>query len=219
MTWIWKIWAGLATLLMVFVLGTGLGWRLRQPKQQAPEKPAAEVRQPDGSLILKRPAQDPTAKPAQQIPTGAVVERIDQVIVRPSAPVPGTSAEETAPTIGSLPEAGLPLPLPLVTPCPDLRVDLTLIRLGDQSQRVIASSPDGTVVGGVDIPVSSSEPPSSPELKWSAGVAFSPFKRTWGLWATRAVGPFAVGVGVEQVRPALTGSATYDGRVTVGLRF
>jgi hypothetical protein len=135
-------------LAAAFVAGGMLGWKLRAPKRVI-ETPAPAVVQPDGSLILER-RPDPAARPQQQIPKGAVVERIDRVRVR-------SFVAATDPTPGSAPEAkDNPQP---ATPCPDVTVDLSLVRMPDQTRRVIASSPDGQIVGGLDVPVESAAVP------------------------------------------------------------
>ena len=160
MTWTTKIGAWVLAAGLIFAAGIGLGWKLFRPKPVATVEVALPAqRQTDGSLILER-APDATAKPAQQIPAGAKVERIERIVVRPT--VPSTSAAVTAPTNGSGQQAGVIQESPTSQPpCPPVTVDLTLIRLKDDTQRVVASSPDGTIVGGVDIPVSSA--PAEPK--------------------------------------------------------
>ena len=141
--------------------------------------PAA--RQADGSLILER-APDAKAVPAQQIPKGAKVERIERIQVRASS----APAAATAPTNGSgLPAAALTPALPSTT-----TVDLTLLRMPDDTQRVVASSPDGTIVGGVDIPVSSA--PREPKSTAIGGYDLA--NKAYLAGYLHKLGPFQVGV-------------------------
>lgn len=169
-------WIPLAAIAVAILAAAALGWWLGQPKP-VPETAAPEVRQPDGSLQLER-RPDPHAKPKQQIPRKAKVERIAQITVQPDA----------------VSEPG--------QPCPPVTVDMTLIREPDGMRRVLASSPDGQVVGGLDIPVESAAPPAEPK-RWAAGLSWSP-DQTAGVWIERDVPVFKwlvrVGGEVNQVR-------------------
>ena len=165
MTWTTKIGAWVLAAGLIFAAGIGLGWKIFRSKPVAAVEVALPAqRQTDGSLILER-APDANAKPAQQIPAGAKVERIERIVVRPTAP--STSVAATAPTNGSGQLGAEPIPA-----LPSTTVDLTLLRMKDDTQRVVASSPDGTIVGGVDIPVSST--PAEP--KRTAIGGYDPIK-------------------------------------------
>jgi hypothetical protein len=196
-------------------------WRPKTPK---PETYAPAARQQDGSLVLDRkPQQD--AKPVQQIPKGAKVERIVQVTVHPN-PGPGplrpsasdasgtVDNRETAPPLISVPGGNENKP-----PCPPVRVDLSLVRMPDQSRRVVASSPDGVVVGGVDIPVDAAVPQRV--LKWAAGPSWNPADRTFGAWIERDAGFLRLGADLHQVREptAAGGRTTWAGFIRVGIQF
>lgn len=154
---------GLAVALILGVIvGVTTGWMLWRPKAPVREIAAPGVAQPDGSHILpKQP--DANAKPAQQVPKGTVVERIVYVEIQPK-PVP-RPPEPVGPQ-----NPGLDTPA-LWTP-PKIRLDLTLVRAKDGTRRVVASSPDGEVVGGVDIPVESAGPPPK-VLRNAAGFEYS----------------------------------------------
>ncbi len=93
------------------------------PAATVVETAEPEQRQADGSLALGR-APDANAKPKNQIPTGGKAERTIRVDVQP-------------------PRAD----------CPICTVDLTLVRMPDDTRRVVASSPTGTVIGGLDVPI------------------------------------------------------------------
>lgn len=188
-------WAPVAAICLAIFAAAAFGWWLGQPKP-VQETAAPEVRQPDGSVILER-RPDPEAKPKQQIPRKAKVERVAQVTVQPDA----------------IAEAG--------KPCPPVTVDMTLIREPDGMRRVLASSPDGQVVGGIDVPVETAAPPAEPK-RWAAGLSWSPGSSTAGVWIERDVPVFSqvvrVGADLNQVRatPYATG---VEGRLRVGLAF
>jgi hypothetical protein len=188
MTW-WTAKRGVQALAasLIFVAGIGTGWTLWRPKPPKVEAYAPEKLQADGSMVLERkPQQD--ARPAHQIPRGARVERLVQVKVQPRIATP-----TAAPAIpGSGPANVLP-ELPPVT------VDLSLVRLPDQTRRVIVSSPNGDVIGGADIPVEAARPVRS--LRWAAGYEFA--VSTWGkshsIVVQRDLGPLRLGGRVGRV--------------------
>lgn len=186
-----------AMLLALAAIAGAVWWAMR-PAPVA-EPPAPEQHQADGSLILER-RPDPAAQPKQQIPRRAKVERIASVTVQPDA----------AP-----PEDG--------QPCPPVTVDLSLIREPDGGRRVIASSPDGRVVGGLDVPVELVPvPPLS--RKWATGLSWEPVHRTYGVWIERDVEvPFVnlaarLGIDVNQTRMD-TSATGMEGRVRIGIAF
>ena len=201
MTWTTKIGAWVLAAGLIFAAGVGLGWKIFRSKPVAAVEVALPAqRQTDGSLILER-APDANAKPAQQIPAGAKVERIERIVVRPTAP--STSVAATAPTNGSGQLGAEPIPA-----LPSTTVDLTLLRMKDDTQRVVASSPDGTIVGGVDIPVSST--PAEP--KRTAIGGYDPINKAYLAGYLHKLGPFQVGV-VGTYSPV----PKFNGYVVVGL--
>ena len=196
------------------IIGLWTGWMLWQaPKKQIAEAPAPAIRQEDKSLILER-KPDPSAKPAQKIPKGAVVERVISVELQSHGP----SSEAPAGIIGSTP---MDLPASPSLQRSNIRVDLTLVRLQDGSRRVIASSPDAEVVGGLDIPT---VPIASPhrELKWAAGEVYGTT-----AWGDKAVGGFLdrdlafarVGAEVTKNTYALASRTGWEVRAKFGIRF
>jgi hypothetical protein len=191
-------------------VGLGIGWRLWRPETPKPDTYAPPVRQQDGSLVLERKPQE-DAKPAQTVPKGAKVERIVQVTVQPHA-----SPVLSLPSVSGASDSAS---APARPPCPPVRVDLTLVRMPDQTRRVLASSPDGQVVGGVDIPVENAAPART--LKWAAGPSWNPADRTFGAWVERDAGFLRLGADLYQVREPLAagGRTTWAGFIRAGIRF
>ena len=185
-----------------------LGWMLWRPQPTPPETYAPQAQQQDGSLVLERKPQA-DAKPAHETPKGAKLERIVQVKVQPRNATPTAAPATPGPGPVSVPPV---LPLPVT-------VDLSLVRMPDQTRRVIASSPDGEVIGGVDIPVEAAPPVRS--LKWAGGGLWNPSDRTWGAWVQRDLGPAVVGVDAFQVRDPVTvgGGTRWAAHLRLGLRF
>lgn len=188
-------WVPLAAIAVALFAAAAFGWWLGQPKP-VQETAAPEVRQADGSVVLER-RPDPGAKPKQQIPRKAKVERVAQVTVQPDA----------------IAEPG--------KPCPPVTVDLSLIREPDGMRRVLASSPDGQVVGGLDVPVETAAPRAAPK-RWAAGLSWSLADQTAGVWIERDVPVFSqvvrVGAEVNQARTAIDSSGV-ETRLRVGFAF
>ncbi|OJW77967.1 hypothetical protein [Thiobacillus sp. 65-1402] len=185
----------LAAIAIAIFAAAAAGWWFGQPKP-VQETAAPEQHQADGSVILER-RPDPKAKPKQQIPRKAKVERVAQVVVQPDA----------------IAEAG--------KPCPPVTVDMTLIREPDGMRRVLASSPDGQIVGGIDVPVDTAAPPEPPK-RWGAGISWSPADSTAGVWIERDVPVFSrvvrVGAEVNQARVGIDAGGI-ETRVRVGFAF
>jgi hypothetical protein len=190
----WVFAAAIAIAIALFA-AAGLGWWLGQPKP-VQEMAAPAQQQADGSVVLER-RPDPAAKPKQQIPRKAKVERVAQVTVQPDA----------------IAEAG--------KPCPPVTVDMTLIREPDGMRRVLASSPDGQVVGGLDVPIETAAPPAAPK-RWGVGLSWSVGDQTAGVWIERDVPVFSkvvrVGAEVNQARSGMDSSGV-DARLRVGFAF
>lgn len=145
------------------VIGLFIGHSLYY-KPVAKEAPAFAVKQPDKSLILARDP-DAKAKPAHQIPKGATVERIVKVIVKARTqqtnPVESTKRSEP----DHIADVGK------MIDCPPVNLDLSLVRMPDETRRVIVSSQNGDVLDGIDIPVESAKPVSD-DKKWSIGAIY-----------------------------------------------
>lgn len=193
----------------LILLGFVVAWGIYRPTPPKPETAAPAVRQSDGSLELERapsglkagaPAGSSPLKPAQEIPKGAKVERIVEVTIDPSKkavsgrngePVSGVVQTPTDPRDGAARPSS-------VAACPPVTVDLSLVRMPDKSQRVLASSPDGSVVGGIDVPVQ--DPAPFKVQRWTAsalaGYDAHAGRNVFGGEISYAKGPFVVSGGV-----------------------
>ena len=194
----------------------GFAWHFWRAKSVV-ETPLASVRQKDSSLVVAR-VPDAKAKPAQIIPKGATVERVVHLEVQPRA----TVAEVTRPKPDTLPivqaqsvpvtinETVAVLSAPVL--CRPVGIDLTLIRLTDGTQRVLASSKDGIVLDSlsVDHPVTNVTVPKV--LAWVAGPLYASHA-AYGAFVGHEQGPTLVMAG--GTRQARGGSAF----VGVGIRF
>jgi len=175
----------IAFLVLGLISGLSLGWWLYRPGAPKIEPPAPSIRQSDGSLILER-KQDPSAKAPAEIPKGAHLERIERVVIQ-SKP---TSVQDD--NSGSSDDANPPLI------CPPAELDLSLLRMPDKTERVVASSSDAKIVGGVDIPVAPI-PASTKIPRWSVSALYgydvTRARTAWGAGLSYSRGPFVVTTG------------------------
>ncbi len=199
---------GAITLGLVFSLGLGTGWMLWRPKPAPPAVYHPPIQQGDGSQVIEvKP--DAHVKPPHQIPHGATVEDEVQVVVQPNQP----AAPASLPPSGSV-------ALEPSRPCPPVTVDLSVIRMADGTRRVVASSPDGSILRAVQIPVEAAKPQSK-MLKWAAGPSWNPSDRTYGAWVERDAGPLRFGADLYQVREPIAagGRLSVAGMIRIGIRF
>lgn len=164
--------------------------------------PAPEKRQGDDSLILERKPDPSPGPPPHDLPRGAIEERRVTVTVRPDA---NRKYDTTKGNDSVTPERK----------CPPVQVNLSLVRDSEGGRRVVASSPDGRVLGGLDVPILGT---NLPNLRtWAAGVSYDPFNESPGFWAERDIGRLRIGADLYQDRagPA-SGMAV---RVRVGWTF
>ena len=157
-----------------------------QRPEQVAEAPAAEEHQADGSLVLER-KPDAKAKPAHAFPKGGKAERKISVDVQPER-----------------------------VDCPICTVDMTLVRMPDDTRRVVASSPTGTILGGLDVPIVPLR--VDRDLVWAAGISRGTGEESWGGWLDRDFGPVRIGGEVNKISENGYESR-YEARFKIGLRF
>jgi hypothetical protein len=185
--------------IVLVLAGFLLAWGIYRPKPAKPETPAAAVREKDGSLELERepsgisstaPAGTKPLRADPDIPKGGKVVRVVEVTVDPGKAQRGVQT----PGKGTIVDPGGPL----VARCPPVTTDLTIVRMPDKSERVLASSPDGTVVGGIDVPV---QAPKIPRIqRWTAeglvGYDTHAGRNVVGGQVSYSRGPFVASGGV-----------------------
>jgi hypothetical protein len=176
----------IAFLLVGLISGLSLGWWLYRPGAPKIEPPAPAIRQSDGSLILKR-KPDPSAKAPAEIPKRAHLERVERVVIQPR-PTPIQDGNSGAREGANM----------RTTICPPAELDLSLLKMPDKTERVVASSPDGKIVDGVDIPVAPT-PASTKIPRWTISALYGyDVKRArtaWGAGLNYSRGPFVVTTG------------------------
>lgn len=202
----------IAAVALVF-FGFLIAWGIYRPKPAPPETAAPQVVQKDGSVELERAAgpgipgntgqktaDTPTLKAAGIIPNGAKILRNIEVTVDPvsnrrnEVKMQGNTGATATVQDASLSRANGPG----ASTCAPVTVDLSLIQLKDKTQRVIASSPDGKVVGGLDVPVTETTP--FKVQRWTAsalaGYDSNTHRNVFGGSASYERGPFAVTGGI-----------------------
>ena len=176
--------------------GALAGWYFTRPAPVIEVAKPAET-QADGSTVLERTATTPKAKPKQQVPKGAKVERVGSI----------TAQGETPDEIKAC----------TAVPCPPVTIDTSLVRLPDGSKRVIVSSAGGTILKGVDIPVETQEIPE-PKV-WAAGISLDPLHQTMGAWVERDILRARIGVEINQTRPQIGAPVGAEIRLRAGWVF
>lgn len=191
-----EIGSAIVALIVLLLMAAGLasGWWLTHPVSIT-EQPAPQVIQADASVILER-KPDAAARPKQIIAKGAKVERVITITAQGQ---------------------GVTLPGTITAPCPPVTVDLSLVR-DASGRRVIASSPDGLIVGGVDVPVEPIILPA-PANGWAAGLSFDPAHQTPGVWVERDLSRIRVGVEVNQTRRSPSAVVGAEARIRLGWVF
>lgn len=143
---------GLILVTLSFAAGIFFGLYFRDRAVRVIEASAPAARQSDGSLILER-KPDASAVAPMQIPKSAKVERLAKVTVKPR---PVASAADHFRDATKKVE------------CAPVTLDLALVKMPDDTRRMIASSPDGEVVAGFDMPVLPTISVAPP--KWAVGA-------------------------------------------------
>lgn len=179
-------------VLIGLLAGLGIGWILWRPAAPTPELHARAIELKGGGLVLEREPEAPIPAPikaaVKELGNGAKLERVVRIKVQSKASVVDS------------------------TPCPSVNLDLGIVKMPDDTHRVIATTPDGEIVGGVDIPIQATVPVKS--LKWAAGALYAPQEEAYGAFLDRDVGPLRLGAEVMQSRDhGLTGIIRF------GIRF
>ena len=121
------------------------------------EPSAPQSRQSDNSLLLAHNQSQPPKKPPHVIPSGSKVKESIHLEVQPK-------------------QAG----------CPICTADLSVVELTNGTHRVIASSPDGTVIAGRDFTFDR----LPKQTQWAFGAVYN---GRWGAILVHDVGPFQLG--------------------------
>jgi hypothetical protein len=193
-----------ALLLLVALVGLA-AWHYWPWPRPIVEQPAPAEKLPDGSSLLERRATDPRATSGMAVPKGAKVERVARVTAR-------ATPSQTAPT-DWLRHMGLS-DRELADLCPPVELDLSLLRMPDQSRRLQVRAVDGEILGGHDIPVETSY--TAQPRKWAGGVSYSPPQQAWGAWIDRDLERVRVGLEINHSRSAPGDPGTVDARIKLG---
>lgn len=137
-------------------------------------------------LSLPEPVQETWQPSIRQADRSLILERKPNPKAKPKQPVPSGARAERVGSVTVQPETAGPV-----------TVDWSLLKLTDNTRRIVASSPDGEVIGGVDVPVDS--PIADEPNKWAIGVAGS--SSAAGVWLTRDVGRIRVLLMQSAVQP------------------
>lgn len=201
-----KYWAYILAALVIVALTLTAAWDMWKPAQAVPETPKPAAVQKDGSIILER-APDTKAKAPMTLPKGSTLERLAHITVQYKTPFKAIAGSvDTTETITEKPpnleiaqnlkQDHIADPGKLIE-CPPVTLDLALVRMPDETRRVIASSHDGAILDALDIPVDDAKPSPVPNV-WSIGVVANPFKQTLGGYVDRDFGWLRTGATLMQ---------------------
>lgn len=209
----WKSISILSACVFLIGITAGLsgGWVLWHPEKTVVEKYKPEVRKPDGSLVLER-RPSPGLPPPHKIDNGYHLERIVEVTAQGGKKTDTTSRRSV---IAYKDTVHIIDTIIIRETCQPVTVALTVQRHPKGGIRVQASSPDGQILSGVDIPVD--QPPEAARpRKWAAGVCagYQPITSLWAVGAAveRDIGPFRLGVNAM-------GGKYWSVGALVGIRF
>lgn len=178
----------LAALVMGITFGLLGGWWLWRPRPTPTEAPAAAV---------------------QLTKSGAVaIERKPEAVVPPKIAAAVKELNRKA----KLTRAATITVQPTQAGCDAIDIELGVVKLPDDTSRVVVRSDDATVTGGVDIPTAKEQVVK--ELKWAAGASYDPVERTYGVFIDRDLGPVRLSAELRQYKER---GAT--ALVRVGIRF
>lgn len=174
---------GVALIVVgVFGLGMQTGKSMYAPAAEVVSNKPGVI-QADQSVIAERKADESPAPAPHKIPRGMKEERRVAVTVKPNQPE-----------------------------CDPVRVDLSLVQDGEGGKRVIASSPDGEVVGALDVPIVPALIAPEPK-RWAAGASYDVQEKSGGIWIERDIA--RVRIGAE----AIQGESGITARLRVGFTF
>jgi len=202
-----------------FFVGLLAGWLFYRPSEKPLESYAPPVRQEDGSLMLERnPDAKPPAAP-HALPKGAKEERRVSVVVKPpKGRIMRPNVEFYFADVGTPPSDSQFVRAVKESltadscDCQPVTVDLSLVRMPDKTRRVVASSPTGQILSGIDIPIESPTIPRT--LLWAIGGTYSfDGAHRFGGFVDRDIGPFRLGVEAFQSPTGWTAQAR------AGIRF
>lgn len=144
----------IAALVIGFTGGLLVAWQLWHPRPAPIETHASAVQLPkSGAIAIERkPSATPPPKiaaAAKELNRKAKLTRATTLTVQPT-------------------QAG----------CDPLDIDLGLVKLPDNTSRMVVRSDNATVTGGTDMPIITEQ--VIKEMKWAVGAAYSPDQRTYG---------------------------------------
>lgn len=186
-------------LCMSCLSGIYIGYKMFNSKPEIVyQHSAGEVVINDSTkLLAKQPDKD--AKADMPLPKGATLERVVKFSVKQKVkPVQeGDSSQSTESRNVEGKVGGKNSETSLDELCPPIDISLALILDKDKQQRVEAYSPNGDIVGGIDIPVRDITIPKETK-KWAIGMSYNTLE-VKGLWIERDVGRIRLGAEVASI--------------------
>lgn len=201
--------AVLISLVVGILGGLGIGYKLYHAAPAAvTEKAAPTIAQSDGSTVLQRAQTGSVPVVPAQIPKGYHEVREVQLTVQ-GRRTTALSQPNGAPQTKETPLGTASAPEPAVDPCAPVHLKLDLVQSQKGDERVVASSQDGDILGGMDVPVQAQVLAQQKALNWRVGALYGAFpggSRAIGTEVQRDVGPFYVSAGFLGSKAAFIGA-------------
>ncbi len=191
-----KLIIAVVLLSLSCLFGVFIGYKVFDNKPQIVVQHSASEKRIDKDTIILAKEPDKNVKADIPMPKGATLDRVVKFSVKQKAkPKDIQEAPQTHRQQGDL--GGKTGDKPLDELCPPIDISLALITDKDKQQRVVASSPNGDIVGGIDIPAHDLTIPAEPK-KWAIGASYNSLK-VGGIWIERDVGRIRLGVEAQSV--------------------
>jgi len=186
----------LASILLCLscLSGIYIGYKMfdNKPEVVVQHSAGEVVVNPNTKILAKQP--DKEAKADMPLPKGATLERLVKFSVKQKK-LPAQPTQEGIQTTNVEGKVGgVSGETSLDELCPPIDISLALILDKDKQQRVEAYSPNGDIVGGIDIPVRDITIPKEAK-KWAVGMSYNTLE-VKGLWVERDVGRIRLGAEV-----------------------
>lgn len=206
MTDAWPIRLALVSVIVGLLGGLTIGWQAWGTRAPAAELAAPEQRLDYGAMMLERQPElslvpDPPIRPSSP-PGTKRIARLVRVVVEPKP-----AESPSAPNGRSIERCG------------PVRIDLALLEMKAGGYRVVASSPDGTIVGGVDVPLAPPEAVARSPPPNAVGVLVRGPWLAAGVFYERDIGWLRTGIEVAYRRPSFGFPGGLEAGARAGIRF
>jgi hypothetical protein len=194
----WRSWA--IGAVVGLLCGLWFGWSFWHHAPVVEGEAIARTLPSGGTLVERDPhAHVPkTVVQAAREAGGKLVRSVSLTVQPQAMSVSTPSSEGGKPEVADIAigEPNRNSSAPPACSCAPVTIDLGLIRMPDETRRVVAMARGGEILSAIDIPIETAQP--RVETHWAAGVLYEPRRREYGAFLDRDLGPLRLGVQVER---------------------